>query len=155
MKKEFISAFSVSSSSSFYANQSTRPSSSSSSGLSLLSIVIFGDDGRWNLGIRKPLAIRIIQIQVHLVPLILHLRWLRCARTPFSERSTAKLQSLAWRPSGSGHRTCQQVVESFERPLTLKRPDVRFRCAQTKWPPSLPSSHSSRSLQRGRAATLS
>ena len=51
-----------------------RPSSPVSSKFSLLSVAIFGDGGRWVLGIRKPLAITIIQIQVHLVPVILHLR---------------------------------------------------------------------------------
>ena len=30
-------------------------------------------------------------------------------RTPFSKRSTANLQALAWRPSGPGHRTCQRA----------------------------------------------
>ena len=33
----------------------------------------------------------------------------RVYRTPLSERSTAKLQALAWRPSGSSHRTRQRA----------------------------------------------
>jgi hypothetical protein len=65
-----------------------------SSGLSLLSIVIFGYGGCWNLGIRKPLGIRTIQIEVHLVPLILHLQWLRCARAPFSEQSRPNFKPI-------------------------------------------------------------
>ena len=35
----------------------------------------------------------------------------RVCRTPFPERSTAELQALAWRPSESGHRTCQLADE--------------------------------------------
>jgi len=36
----------------------------------------------------------------------------RVCLTPLSERSTAKLQALTWRPSGSGHRICQRADDS-------------------------------------------
>ena len=43
-------------------------------------------------------------------------------RTPPSERSTAKLQALAWRPSGSGHRTCQRADDlGIAIPSTTER----------------------------------
>jgi len=46
----------------------------------------------------------------------------RVCRTPFSERSTAKLQALAWRPSGSCHRTCQRADDlGIAIPLTTER----------------------------------
>ena len=46
----------------------------------------------------------------------------RVCRTPFSEQSTAKLQALAWRPSGSCHRTCQRADNlGIAIPLTTER----------------------------------
>ena len=46
----------------------------------------------------------------------------RVCRTPLSERSTAKLQALAWRPSGSGHRTCQRADDlGIAIPSTTER----------------------------------
>ena len=54
----------------------------------------------------------------------------RVCRTPFSERSTAKLQALAWRPSGSGHRTCQRADDlGIAMPSTTERlwPALKFQ----------------------------
>ena len=51
-------------------------------------------------------------------------------RTPLSEQSTAKLQALAWRPSGSGHRTCQRADNlGIAMPSTAERlwPALKFQ----------------------------
>ena len=55
---------------------------------------------------------------------------LRVYRTPPSERSTAKLQALAWRPSGSGHRPCQRADDlGIAIPSTTERlwPALKFQ----------------------------
>ena len=54
----------------------------------------------------------------------------RVYRTPLSEQSTAKLQALAWRPSGSGHRACQRADDlGIAMPLTTERlwPALKFQ----------------------------
>ena len=54
----------------------------------------------------------------------------RVDRTPLSERSTAKLKALAWRPSGSCHRTCQRAHDlGIAIPSTTERlwPALKFQ----------------------------
>ena len=51
-------------------------------------------------------------------------------RTTDSDRSTAKLQALALRPSGSGHRTCQRADDlGIAIPSTTERlwPALKFQ----------------------------
>ena len=54
----------------------------------------------------------------------------RVCLTPFSERSTAKLQALAWRPTESGHRTCQRADDlGIAIPSVMERlwPALKFQ----------------------------
>ena len=54
----------------------------------------------------------------------------RVYRTPLSEQSTAKLQALAWRPSGYSHRTRQRADDlGIAMPSTTERlwPALKFQ----------------------------